>query len=246
MPQHRTQEQRSNQTRGRLIAATIGSICERGYLSTTTTEIADRAGVSRGALQHHFGTKSDLLLSVLDRICEGFKSRVEAASKCGGSLETRSDELVQTLWEVYGGDTYEAAVEIVLGARSDPDLNGRIQEFRALSIEIAEDLWAQVFSDVDLPPQRLADLLHFTVAAMRGFALHNKSENDEEFYRRQLALLRDFLVYTLRSGKDEVAPLSGSGAAGGDDESFVDDHGMEEGSSRPGQCRARRGQISGQ
>lgn len=215
MPQRRTQEQRSSETRGKLIEAAIGLICDGGYLSTTTTEIADRAGVSRGALQHHFGAKSDLMLSVLEEICDGFRCRIEKASRSRDTLAAGDDqlaacctELVQTLWEVYGGDTYQAAVEIILSARSDPDLNVRVHEYRALSVEIAEDLWTEMFADLDLPPQRLTDLLHFTVAALRGFSLHNRPEHDperdpehdEDFRRRQLAMLRDFLACNLRPG----------------------------------------------
>ena len=49
----RLQEERSAETRGRLLDATVACLHEFGYAGTTTTEIARRAGVSRGAQVHH-------------------------------------------------------------------------------------------------------------------------------------------------------------------------------------------------
>src|SRR5260370_2151944 len=57
----RTQAERTAATRGALLDATFDSIVELGYGATTTTEVAHRAGVSLGALLHHFPTKAELL-----------------------------------------------------------------------------------------------------------------------------------------------------------------------------------------
>jgi AcrR family transcriptional regulator len=196
----RTQEERSAETRGKLIEATIKAVSDRGYLNSTTAEIAERAGVSRGALQHQFRTKGDLLLAVLDFICQEFASRVSDIAGRGQSLESRCEDLVRTLWNIYSSPAYAAAIEVIIGARSDPEIYARIQAYRSLSVEVAERRWAEALSDVDVPPGRLSDILHFTVAALRGFSLHTAPAGDAEFYRRQLDLLRDSLIAALRAG----------------------------------------------
>ena len=61
----RTQEERSAATRAKLLDATIDCLIELGYAGTTTTLIAERAGVSRGAQLHHFPSKDALYRAVV-------------------------------------------------------------------------------------------------------------------------------------------------------------------------------------
>src|SRR3546814_13069479 len=56
----RTQEERSAETRESLVAAAIEVLAEVGYVAATTAAIAERASVSRGAIQYHFESKTDL------------------------------------------------------------------------------------------------------------------------------------------------------------------------------------------
>ncbi|MEZ5078714.1 MAG: TetR/AcrR family transcriptional regulator [Solirubrobacterales bacterium] len=64
----RTQAQRSEATREALIAAARGLFATRGYDAVATAEIVQAAGVTRGALYHHFGGKAELLDAVYRRI----------------------------------------------------------------------------------------------------------------------------------------------------------------------------------
>ncbi|HVD86947.1 MAG TPA: TetR/AcrR family transcriptional regulator [Solirubrobacterales bacterium] len=64
----RTQAERAKATREALIDAARGLFTERGYDDVGTEEIVRAAGVTRGALYHHFGDKANLLDSVYERI----------------------------------------------------------------------------------------------------------------------------------------------------------------------------------
>lgn len=66
--ERRTQAQRSEATRGALIAAARRLFTARGYEDVGTEEIVRAAGVSRGALYHHFGGKAELLEAVYERL----------------------------------------------------------------------------------------------------------------------------------------------------------------------------------
>lgn len=55
-------------TRTALVAAARALFTERGYAATSTTEVVERAGVTRGALYHHFPAKDDLFRAVFEQL----------------------------------------------------------------------------------------------------------------------------------------------------------------------------------
>ena len=87
----RTQTERSEATRGALIAAARGLFAERGYAAVGTEEIVRAAGVTRGALYHHFDGKRDLLRAVYERIESEIATQVAGRVTPGaGALATLS------------------------------------------------------------------------------------------------------------------------------------------------------------
>ena len=78
--QRRSQAERSASTRAALLDATIASLVQDGYANTTTSRVAERAGVSRGAHLHHFQTRQALVAAAMERLAE----RRGAGRPCGG------------------------------------------------------------------------------------------------------------------------------------------------------------------
>jgi len=87
----RTQSERSQATRTALVTAARALFAERGYAAVATEEIVREAGVTRGALYHHFGGKSELLAAVYEQLEEEIAARLGASARPGaGALETLS------------------------------------------------------------------------------------------------------------------------------------------------------------
>lgn len=124
----RTQEQRSSEMRVRLLDATIECLVEYGYAGTTTPRVAERAGVTRGAQVHHFGSKTDLVVAAVSHLAQ---RRTEAAMKEIGRVRGGSDPLgtaLEFMWELHQGPLFIAAIELWVASRTDPLLGAEMEK----------------------------------------------------------------------------------------------------------------------
>jgi AcrR family transcriptional regulator len=116
------QQQRSRSTQRRLLEAAVDCLGERGWSGTTTTLVAERAGVSRGAQLHHYPTKSALLIAAVEHLAElrSAELRAQVASlPAGGDRVEATVELLATL---FTGPLFSAAIEVWVAARTDSEL----------------------------------------------------------------------------------------------------------------------------
>lgn len=105
----RTQAQRRARTRSALLAATIDSLVQDGYAGTTTRSVAARAGVTPGALQHHFDSRGRLVTEALRTLSEQLAERFLVAALADGSTRAeRAEILIDHLWEVHRGELFRA------------------------------------------------------------------------------------------------------------------------------------------
>src|SRR6478752_2039013 len=118
----RKEQERSIATRSKLLDAAIESLIEDGYAATTTVAVAQRAGVSRGAGQHHFATRADLLVAAVDEL---FARRTREFRTAFAGIErgtANANDALALLWTMFSGPTYVAWVELWVAARTDPEL----------------------------------------------------------------------------------------------------------------------------
>lgn len=80
-----TNAQRSAQTRRTLLVAARSLFVEKGFASTSTPELVERAGVTRGALYHHFRDKSEVLYAVLEEEARQVAEEIELAAPAKAS-----------------------------------------------------------------------------------------------------------------------------------------------------------------
>jgi AcrR family transcriptional regulator len=138
------QEERSRSTRHRVLEAAVGCLVEHGWSGTTTTLVAQRAGVSRGAQLHHYRTKSDLLIAAVEHLAERRTGelRDEAAALPPGG--DRVAGTVRLLAAVFAGPTFAAALELWVAARTDATLRAALvpvetrfgRELHRLTVEL--------------------------------------------------------------------------------------------------------------
>jgi len=167
----RTQEARSTETRGKLLDATLSCLDELGYARTSTTEICGRAGVSRGAQLHHFPTKAALVTSAVERLFERRHAEFRRAFSDLPPGVGRGGKAVRLLWQMVSGSTFHAWLELVVAARTDPELHeavaGVAERFVATVRRTFEELFPR--TGADRPLLDLAPLFVFSL--LEGLAL---------------------------------------------------------------------------
>lgn len=186
----RTQEERSAATRARLLDATIDCLFELGYAGTTTTVIAERAGVSRGAQLHHFPTKSELVTTALEHILERrLKEFREAFAKIPDGTD-RDDAAIDILWSMVSGPTFFAWLELLVAARTDPGLRAKMAQIGRRFFDNVELTYQELFP---LPKDasgfaKIAP--HFTFALLEGLALDGISHPHDPQHAQVLEALK--------------------------------------------------------
>ena len=121
------QARKGAMTRGRILDATIDCIVEFGYHKTTMARVAKRANASQGAMQHHFASKLDLIKAAINRLQE------QRLTERGRDLADRPDGVdtlshgIEVYWDHVSRKQFTAYQELVLAARTDPELASVLQ-----------------------------------------------------------------------------------------------------------------------
>lgn len=187
---HRTQQERSERTRALLLDATVTCLVELGYANTTVAEICQRAGLSRGAQQHHFTTKAELMTSALEHLFTKLANKILDSDLPAGP--GRLERGIDLLWEAYSGTLSTAAVELWVAARTDEELRRSLLPVdRALGHATLE-FYRRLVGDPDTA--ELETVLLLTVNLFRGLALDAMIGGDPG---RRAALLTEWKARVL-------------------------------------------------
>ncbi|MFI1188804.1 TetR/AcrR family transcriptional regulator [Streptomyces californicus] len=122
---HAPKQDRSRATRQRLLEAAVACLAEHGWAGSTVSVVAERAGVSRGAAQHHFPTREDLFTGAVEYVAEERSAALRALPVQGRA------EVVAALVDLYTGPLFRAALQLWVAASNEPQLRPRVTELEA-------------------------------------------------------------------------------------------------------------------
>ena len=174
------QAERRRITRGKLLDATIDSLIEIGYSRTTTVEVGERTGLSRGTQLHYFPSKADLLVAAIEHLADERSKEFDVALQA--RLEQGDDPvdaMVDMLWTMFSDPIYWAVIELMVAARTDPELLERLQAFeRSLGSRIYS-----AFKELTGRQGREAKgSLEMTLYFMRGLAMERIFRENDAHY----------------------------------------------------------------
>ncbi|CRK56468.1 Transcriptional regulator, TetR family [Alloactinosynnema sp. L-07] len=189
----RTQEERSASMRQRLLDATIDCLVTYGYAGTTTSKVAELAGVTRGAQVHHFPTKADLVTAAVRHLAI---KRAEFAHTQLDRLRAADDMVgaaLDLLWEAHQGPIFTATVELWVASRSDEELREQVSTMESLAASSFAEFDRDVFPEFPGHP-RVRHFFYTAMDTMRGILLNGFVLTDDEVidqrWRRARAHLR--------------------------------------------------------
>ncbi|MDF0532109.1 TetR/AcrR family transcriptional regulator [Tsukamurella sp. 8F] len=128
-PVRAPQQDRSRVTRQQLLETTIASLASQGWGATTVGSVARQAGVSRGAAQHHFPTREDLIAAALEYMGERRIHQAREAAESVPDGPERPYAVAQLIIDFYTDDLFKAALHVWTAAASDPELRERVLPF---------------------------------------------------------------------------------------------------------------------
>ena len=179
------QAQKSKNTREKILNSAISLIKEGGFSAASASRIAERAGITWGAAQHHFGSKEDILDAVMAISHERFIASVSAPHLRQGTLADRVDAVVDCMWEHYQDDVYLAGLEILLaGRKANPDV-ARMATFDQRAREHIKTL-REIFYDIDLTDDQLQEALIFVHCLLTGLTIEKVLEQQLRGEQRHL------------------------------------------------------------
>lgn len=191
----RTQE-RSRLTRQRLLEATISCLTELGWHGTTVAVVAERAGVSRGAAQHHFRTREELVTAAVDHV---YTVRTAELRERAGYLpagRARSRQVVELIGQLCTSPLFTAALHLWVAASSDAQLRAQVIELESRMGRETHRLAVELLG-VDESRPGVRETVQASLDLARGLGLANLLTDDSARRKRLLRQWARILESTL-------------------------------------------------
>ncbi|MFV8316571.1 MULTISPECIES: TetR/AcrR family transcriptional regulator [unclassified Mycobacterium] len=194
----RTQQQRREETVGRLLQACIDTIVEVGYARASAALITKRAGVSVGALFRHFETMGDFMAAtaseVLRRQLETFTKQVAEIPADRPAL----DAALAILRDITSGSINAVLYELMVAARTDEKLKATLQhelwQYRAKMYDAARAMPGTE----NIPEDTLPVLVALLTNVFDGAAVVEGVLPQPEIAERRIPVLSELMTAVWR------------------------------------------------
>lgn len=188
---------RAHETRRKLLTAAVDELLEHGYVGLSTSSVARRAGVSRGAQQNYFPHKQTLVMEAVHHLAQlardEIKTRVDDVPRGRARVQTGLDQL----FAAYSGPLFAASVELSLAARADAELHAVITSEERTTSQSMQETATAIFGEGFPESRESAQRWATALSAIRGLALLKLLGHPPEAVDRQWSATRRQLLALL-------------------------------------------------
>ena len=186
----RTQEERSDTTRRRIIESAMRLLHKKGFRAANLQDIARGAKVTLGALQHHFSSRQVLMERLIDEVMAPLSDDGVVWPPLELALEERAREFVRLAWQtIYGVPSYVAAWSLFFGCKATPELFMRIDAARASSDPVFFARFVSCFPEIEANHPHPEQFAAFVFSSLRGMGMFQLFEAAREELDGQLDVL---------------------------------------------------------
>lgn len=196
------QAQKSAATRKLIIESAIKCFVELGYSNTTTTAIAERAGLSRGAMLHHFPSKIDIVKAAVDYLHGKRLRAVRRAVPRAGGGEDRVRSNLEAYWRDVRHPMFVTFFELVVAARTDRELAEILQPAQEAFDREWHRTAREVFTEWKVDDATFDVALDLSRYVIEGMAISNLMNRQDGRDEKVLDYLEDKLR-ELRDSKEQ-------------------------------------------
>lgn len=173
----RTQEQRRSETQTRLLDATAEALADLGWAGLSTTDVSRRAGVSRGAQQHHYPTKMDLVAAALEHLLARLRDEYQASYAQLPPAQRNVTGALDLFWDLMRQPPAMALLELGLAGRTDPELKALSANLSERVVEIVKEVFYELFPE-SLPEETVDTMIRALFALLVGLSLQYSLDGD--------------------------------------------------------------------
>lgn len=202
-PQTSKRDEKSRKARRAILSATMRCLAKYGYADTSTTRITKEAGVSRGAMTHHFPSKEELMVEATKWILRAAVDLPVRSARNADKSKSAGDEAewvsreIYNLWDqVINTEQMRALIELLVASRVDEALNKQIKGELIRANETMNRAALRYFASVDGDDERFARIWTIARVFFRGLITHYPFVRDESELHE---LILEFI--------DMIAPL---------------------------------------
>lgn len=202
-PLRSPKQDRSRATRHRLLQAAAECLAEHGWGGSTVTVVAERAGVSRGAAQHHFPTREDLFTAAIEYVAEEWRASIRERARTLPEHGTpRTVAVVEMLVGAFTGPLFRAALHLWVAAADLPGEDRLRPLVAGLESRIGREAHrlAVEFLDADESVEGVREMVQATLDMARGLGLATLLRDDTTRRNAVIAQWSRVLEGVLRPG----------------------------------------------
>lgn len=206
------QAEKSAMTRKAILDAAVNCFVELGYSRTTTAVIAEYAGVSRGAMMHHFPSRLAVIKAVVGHL---HKLRLQEYMELMKNIDTPDTSLsraaiqksVEAAWKYVNLPSFVAYQELLAASRTDPELSDVLErverDFESHLLETVKNVFPhwEKLNVLELAH----DVVHFS---MQGMALSHTTVNKQQRAKRMINHITDQLEMIYQQAAAESGKLA--------------------------------------
>lgn len=195
-PARRTQAERSEETRRRILDAALVLLGEKGYAGLRTLDVAQAAGVSKGAQTHHFPSKDELVVAVVEhvfqRASEQARERARRVRR-GITPDEAIKALIADAQEFFFSELFLVALDLAIQGRLREAARNPMTELSAATRLPVEAQWRAALVESGVPGEVADDLLWLTLSIVRGLAVRRLWQHDAPRFNRLFRLWREMV-----------------------------------------------------